>query len=107
MLRDIASNIYGPARNLLLLSIRDKGVQVLTKTNAEEITDFGMVVTWKHERKTIEADTIVLAAGFESNNELAQKLMNKVPELYSIGDSSSPRKILDAIHEGFMTALDI
>lgn len=107
MLGDIASDMFGQARVLLLLSLQDKGVQVLTKTKAEEVTDFGVIVIRKRERQTIKADTIVLAVGAEPNTELAEKLKNKVPELYCIGDCFEPRRILDAIHEGFKTAISV
>jgi len=50
----------------------------------------------------------VYALGFESKNSgLSEALTGKVPELYSIGDCVSPRKIWNAIHEGFQIANDI
>jgi len=49
----------------------------------------------------IECDTVVIAAGYKSNNELAQALEGKVRDLSVIGDSVAPRKILTAVHEGF------
>jgi hypothetical protein len=33
--------------------------------------------------------------------------MDHTKDFFVIGDAKSPRKIIDAIHEGFMTALDI
>ena len=52
----------------------------------------------------IEADTIVLAAGARSNDELMHELKDRVKEIHCIGDAKEPRLIVDAIHEGFRTA---
>jgi hypothetical protein len=49
----------------------------------------------------------VLALGSTSVNELADKLKNRVKELYVIGDAKKPAKIHDAIHSAFITASGI
>ena len=55
--------------------------------------------------KSVVADTIVLAAGSTPNTELAEAL--KGPKVYSIGDCAEPRRILEAMREGWKTALEI
>jgi hypothetical protein len=45
----------------------------------------------------IAAETVVLALGAKSQNSLLQELEGKVPEIYSIGDCVSPRKMIEAI----------
>lgn len=45
-------------------------------------------------------DTVVLAAGNQSCDELYHELKGKVPELYRVGDSVAPRKTDMAIVEG-------
>jgi len=47
---------------------------------------------------------IVLAIGLKPNNELLGALNEKVPEVYSIGDCSEPRKVINAIWEGYRIA---
>jgi len=37
-------------------------------------------------------------------NDLTMSLKGKVKEIRIIGDSYKPRKIIDAIHEGFLVA---
>jgi len=54
-----------------------------------------------------QVDTVVLVSGREPNNELAEALRGKVPELYEIGDCYTPRKVNHAIDHGFMTAVKI
>jgi 2,4-dienoyl-CoA reductase (NADPH2) len=54
------------------------------------------------KQKTLKADTIILALGSKSENKLAEDLRGKASELYVVGDCVKPRKIWDAIHEGFV-----
>jgi len=49
----------------------------------------------------------VLAVGFKSNKELDEKLSGRVPAPYSIGDCVEPRRIKEAIEEGFVLAREI
>ena len=43
----------------------------------------------------------MLAAGARSNSELVPALKKKFEQIYVIGDSSQPRRIRDAVIEGF------
>ena len=81
-------------------------VKVLTNTEAVEITDDGVVVVDKTDkRSTLKADAIVLAVGMKSNDDgLAEALQSKVPEVYRIGDCVKIGKVIDAIWAGFRTA---
>lgn len=59
------------------------------------------------ESVLIPADTVVIAIGSRPVNELAGELKEKVPELHVIGDALSPRKVTEAIREGFELAIRI
>ena len=50
------------------------------------------------------ADTVVLAVGLKPNNGLWETLSGEVREIYAIGDCVKPRRVLNAIWEGFRTA---
>ncbi|WP_291644112.1 hypothetical protein [Clostridium sp.] len=43
----------------------------------------------------------MIAAGYKSNNALANVLEDKVKDLSGIGDATEPRKIMTTIHEGY------
>lgn len=74
---------------------------MFTSVKYERISQRGLTITTKEgERKSLEADTIVLAAGAEPNTELFQALKGKVKELYLVGDCVQPRRIVDAVYEG-------
>jgi len=103
-LKTVASDMVEPNRTYILMKLRENGVEILTETRVEEITERGVVVYGKGGRRTFEADTVVLAVGREPNNELIRALRFVVPELYAVGDCLIPRKIEDAIRDGFITA---
>jgi thioredoxin reductase len=52
-------------------------------------------------------DTIIIAVGAKSVNNLKQELDGKVPELYVIGDALEPRKAIEAIEEGASVAIKL
>jgi 2,4-dienoyl-CoA reductase-like NADH-dependent reductase (Old Yellow Enzyme family)/thioredoxin reductase len=87
--------------DLLTNQLPEAGVQSLTGRTITEISDKGVTVLDHHGRKTvIEADSVVIALGTKSVETLAEKAKDIVPEVYFIGDSKKPRKVLDAIYEG-------
>ena len=66
-----------------------------------------IVITKEGERKTIEVDTIVLAAGAIPEQKLYGELKEKVPETYLVGDCVEPRTIREAIADGYRIGLKI
>ncbi|MDY6911590.1 MAG: FAD-dependent oxidoreductase, partial [Chloroflexota bacterium] len=99
--RRVATKIMPFSRPALLQRLRSKHVTFLTGVTYREINDIGVALIMKEgEHKTVEADTVVIAAGATSNNALFKVLEGKVPELHLIGDALEPRGILEAIREG-------
>jgi len=81
-------------------------IAIMTKSPVVEVKDNGVeIVDALGCRKPIEADTVICAVGRKS--VLNRELMEDIEEVYVIGDARAPRKIIDAIHEGFTVALDI
>ena len=52
----------------------------------------------------LSPDLTVLSLGTKSDNLLFTKLKDKFPEIHLIGDAKKPRKIIDAVYEGFLVA---
>jgi 2,4-dienoyl-CoA reductase-like NADH-dependent reductase (Old Yellow Enzyme family)/thioredoxin reductase len=99
---EMACKIGPTARECLLSRLPEKGVCLLPGVRKyEAITDKGLVlIDSEGKRQTIEADTIVIAAGSRGNIGLYEKLKGTVPELHAIGDCKEPRDIMEAISEG-------
>ena len=103
MLPNIAIDVEIRSRVFLLnrLSSNNK-VKILVNTKLEEIIDNkAVLVSNKNIKKVLEVDNIILACGSKPNNELAKIIKPIFKETYEIGDCKKPRKVLEAIHEGF------
>lgn len=105
MLNTAASDIYLANRMYLLKLLSDANVKTLIETKAIEITEEGVEITSNGGKSSLlVANTIVLAVGLKSNKDLWETLNDEVPEIYAIGDCVEPRRVLNAIWEGFRTA---
>ena len=88
--------------------LRDLGVRTLVGATVKEITPEGIVVVdEKGEKHIITADTLVISKKLSPNRELWEALQGEVEELYEVGDCVSPRKAINAIHEGFRVVVKI
>lgn len=104
MVKEIALDEERVSRKLLLRRPGEKGVRVRVLTKARAIIPQGVEV---EGREILPADTVVLATGGQSNKSLEEGLKSSKLGIISIGDCKTPRKAIDAIHEGFKTALNI
>lgn len=103
ILESVMRHVFSTSRMYLLKKFSDS--EILTNTKVLEVKDEGMVIEDKYgKRNILEADTIVIAAGFQSNRGLYESIKDRCPEIYAIGDCIEPRKVIDAIWEGFRIA---
>jgi len=103
-----ATRVHQFIREPLLGRLKYRGVSMLTGVEYEEITEAGVVIkTGTGERKVVEADTVVLAAGAVPNTELAAALQGMVARVVSVGDCAEPRSIREAVEEGYRAGLEI
>jgi 2,4-dienoyl-CoA reductase-like NADH-dependent reductase (Old Yellow Enzyme family)/thioredoxin reductase len=87
---------------LYLDRLAQKGVTMLAGVRNQEFRDSCLTLTTKEgEQKTIEADTIVVAAGSKQNTDLLEALKGCVPEIYCVGDCIEAGDIYGAINEGY------
>jgi 2,4-dienoyl-CoA reductase (NADPH2) len=106
MVDRMADNVGRSARWSLMKALKLMGVALMPKTKLSEITDDAVIVETSKGKQTIPADTVVIAVGAKSVNELSSVRADGV-EVVSIGDAKAPRKIMDAVREGFEEALKI
>ncbi|MFC1961472.1 FAD-dependent oxidoreductase [Chloroflexota bacterium] len=103
--QDVAVDMFWRNRNHLIKLLAAADVAIWTNTKALEITDEGLVVADTNGRRMmLEADTILLAVGYQPNRELFEVSKDRVKEAYAIGDCVQTRKLIDAIWEGFAAA---
>ena len=108
MLKRMAADVSPMVRRRLMDGLRGKNVGLLTEVTCEEINgDAVTVTTGEGEKQTIPADSVVIAAGYRPNDELGKALEGKVPLILRIGDSAEPRRIREAIDDGYRAGLSL
>ncbi|MFC2066352.1 FAD-dependent oxidoreductase [Chloroflexota bacterium] len=106
MLDEIAQDMESATKASFLKRLSRQDVEIRTGVCLEQVTDKGVIVCDKQEKKyEIKGDRVVLAIGFTPDNKLLGELQ-KIPglEVCAIGDCVEPRRIHDAIHEGFFAS---
>jgi 2-enoate reductase len=80
--------------------IKERNVDVVGGAKVTKITSDGIEYIKEGKPCTLPCDTVIIAAGYLSNNQLEKELEEKV-ELTVVGDAEAPRKIITAVHEGY------
>jgi 2,4-dienoyl-CoA reductase-like NADH-dependent reductase (Old Yellow Enzyme family)/thioredoxin reductase len=106
ILKRMANDMFFMARRRLIDGLRSKKVTLLTSATCEEIKEGSIhITTADGKEEAIPADTIIIAVGYKANDRLYKDLEGKVSEIHCIGNSSEPRRILEATSEGYQTGL--
>jgi 2,4-dienoyl-CoA reductase (NADPH2) len=103
----MAGNVGISTRWSLIKNLRLMGIKLRPKTKLIEITKDAVIVDTEQGRESIPADTVIIAVGSQSVDGLAREVKQGRTKVIIIGDAKEPRKITDAIKEGFDAALKI
>ncbi|MGI6739294.1 MAG: FAD-dependent oxidoreductase [Christensenellales bacterium] len=95
-------------REMITDLLCDSKVKIMCDCKLNAITSKGiLVVNPNKDMVELICDTVVMATGVVSNFELYDALITLRPMVYNIGDSKKPRKIHDAIFEGWYLGMNI
>ena len=103
MLKDIlltANHLFNNDQSLRQM-VKDSGTYLCMNAKVIKITANGVEYEQAGVSRSITCDTVVLAIGYVSNNELEDELWDKVKDVRVVGDAVSPRKIVNAVGEGY------
>jgi len=101
----LSKGVFHANRIMLIDLLALHKVKIMTSTRVSEILDDGVVlVNEKNERKVMRCDSVAIAVGLKPNTRLYEQLREKIAYLYLIGDCKEPRKIKDAVWEGYVVA---
>jgi 2,4-dienoyl-CoA reductase (NADPH2) len=103
----MAAGVGRTGRWSLMKCLRCMDVDMKTGTRLVEIGEKQIVIEDGHGPSVIPADTVIMAVGARPNDALSDRLQSKHTRVIRIGDAKQPRKIADAIREGFEAALHI
>jgi 2,4-dienoyl-CoA reductase (NADPH2) len=107
MAKGIGRDIGPSTRWSMLADLKRYKVNCIDETKVLEVRSDGVLVENAGIQKVIPADTVILAVGSRSNNELYHALQGQIEFLSILGDAAKPRKALDAIHEAYAEAIKI
>ena len=102
-----ANSIHKPA---LMMELKDHAEQVtiLCRTTCTGIHDHGIVCRDADGKElTLDADTVILAAGMAPLRAEALALEPVSSEFRMVGDCKRPRQILEAVREGYDAAMEV
>src|SRR5690606_1112493 len=98
----------GPLRHansvMLKTLIPHHGIKVMTSAKELRATEKGVLVQADGEEKEIEADTVVLAIGFNPDKTLYEELKHDFAEIHRIGEARRVANIMYAIWDYYVAA---
>ncbi len=108
MLGEIAFDMDLISRRDLLSRLESQGVTLLTGARIISCDDRGVNVVLDGEKNTsIEGEKLILSLGYRSVDQLERDLKGEIPRVHCIGDSREPRKVIEAVSEGYTIATQI
>ncbi|MBF0111116.1 MAG: FAD-dependent oxidoreductase [Desulfamplus sp.] len=107
MMNKVGQEFGKSTRWVMLQDMERLGISVKLKSRVVEITQDGIVVETPDGVEEIMADSIVIATGSASNNALVPEIDKLNIPFDVIGDAKSVGMAFDAVHQGFLAALNI
>jgi pyruvate/2-oxoglutarate dehydrogenase complex dihydrolipoamide dehydrogenase (E3) component len=101
LLDELARGMPSITKLSLLCRLEELGVTILMKAKVKKIRSGEVFFQYKGAEQRVAANTVIIAAGSEPDTEFLEKVKGKIAETYVIGDALKPRRILEAIAEGF------
>jgi len=108
LLEDVGRDMLPVTKNTTLKSLNDAGTEILTSTRVTRLDGRQVFVESEgNERLLGKFDTVVVAVGTRSVNDLESVLREAGIDVRVIGDAKQPRQIYDAVMEGYEVSVSI
>ncbi len=104
---DWAADAYFMHKNAMNIYIRNSRIKIYTDTMAKAVTKEGLTCETKDGELLLEADTILLAAGMKTDQEIVNSFYNTADRVFMIGDGVKPGRVLEAVTLGYNRAIDV
>ncbi|MBI5115015.1 FAD-dependent oxidoreductase [Candidatus Poribacteria bacterium] len=95
----VGDSLGRSTRWLTLQELKNLGVRTITDARYVRVTDEGLLISLDGQQQMLEADTIIIAAGYEADPRLKERWAGAAPEIHILGDAHIPQKGIDAIYE--------
>jgi len=107
MLPKAGKDVGRSTRWVLFDNLKRYGITVLTDTKVLSIKNGLIQYEKETEEGSMQFDHVVVASGSRSKNHLSQLIEDTGIAFSTVGDCIKPGKINDAIHGGFLAAVNI
>lgn len=108
MLPHLGQDISRSTRWTIIESLRRSRIKMRTDTKVKEISESAVIAERNGKEEEFPADSVIIAIGARSNDTIFNELEAAGGvELYRIGDARAPRKVLNAIADGYETGMTI
>jgi NADPH-dependent 2,4-dienoyl-CoA reductase/sulfur reductase-like enzyme len=94
-------------RPILLRELETRGIDILPETRALIIHHLGVTAARRGVETTVEADTVIIAAGQKPLATAADALRGICAETALVGDCVAAKNIREAVFRGYHAALDL
>lgn len=107
----MSSGVPVPTPNLLMMldMLSDANVDIYTSSKFEKWTNGkATIIDGEGQEHIVDAETVVQAVGFASNNELYNELEQTLTiPVWNIGDSKSPANVMESVRAGWFVAKNL
>jgi 2-enoate reductase len=107
ILEDVMTDLFLANKQQLIQMLSENGVEIMTGVKILEIGDNSVLIEKDGKKETKEADSIVMAVGLKPENSIIDSLKSTKLSIHSIGDCTTPRRVLDAVWGAFKLGLRI
>lgn len=102
MMDKIAADVEGGVLPSLLELVERYRIKVVTGAKVIDIDEGTVTIEICGKKERHNFDTVAMAFGMKSENQLATELHDIVENVILVGDALTPRKALEATREGFV-----
>lgn len=101
----IGLEIAAATRPILVENLAKQGIEMLTNLRVTKIDGKRVTCVDKEgKEKMLEADSIIIALGYQTKRDFLDSLRGKVAELYSIRHCEVPGDVMEAVEDGAAVA---
>jgi 2,4-dienoyl-CoA reductase-like NADH-dependent reductase (Old Yellow Enzyme family)/thioredoxin reductase len=108
MLPKVAIDVGPTLRWVVRKRLNDFKIKQKTNARVSEVTDKGVISMCNNCSEFVEADTVIIAVGYESCDKLAKEIEGKAGVAVKVvGDCNKVARIAEAVEGGFWAAIEI
>lgn len=106
-LEEVGLDVEQETKKALFEGFTKCKVKLTPRTRLMEVTKDGVIVLKNGKKQNLKSNSVVIALGFKSKDSLLPEVETLNIPVCTVGDCVAPRRIYDAIHEGFSAGYHI